>query len=134
MAWYIGFKNNTNMVKIFNYDKPVTKKIFGKLFTNVGGPFKTENQARKAAKKDGWFLSSSTKLDIQTKRKNPPTATDIYDNILAIEAIKGKRSLWPNEKFRHDFKQGGKIIGLSDGSLLIKPKKDGKKLWKNFNY
>lgn len=66
--------------------------------------------------------------------KNPPQkVTEIYGNITAIEATKGKNSLWPREKFRHDFKQGGKIVGLSDGSLLVKPKKN-KMLWKNFNY
>lgn len=67
--------------------------------------------------------------------KNPKEeATEIYGDILAIEAKKGKRSLWPNELFRHDFKKkGSKIFGLKDGSILIKPKK-GKRLWKNFDY
>ena len=71
----------------------------------------------------------------QGMRKNPPApAVEIYDTILAIEAIKGDGSLWPKEKFRHDFekKSNAKVYGLPDGSLLIKSKK-GKKLWKNFN-
>jgi len=67
-------------------------------------------------------------------RKNPVRAIEIYDNILAIEAKKGKSSLWPGEKFRHDFKKGGKIFGLGNGSLLIKPRNNNQKLWKNFNY
>ncbi len=68
-------------------------------------------------------------------RSNPlSNETEIYGDILAIEAKKGQGSLWPNELFRHDFKgKGSKIYGLRDGSLLIKPKK-GKRLWKNFNY
>lgn len=71
----------------------------------------------------------------QGMRKNPPApAVEIYDTILAIEAIKGDGSLWPKEKFRHDFekKSKAKVYGLPDGSLLIKSQK-GKKLWKNFN-
>lgn len=67
--------------------------------------------------------------------KNPPRgAVEIYDDILAIEAQKGKSSLWPNENFRHDFKaRKGKasIFGLPDGSLLVKGKK---RLWKKFKY
>ena len=71
----------------------------------------------------------------QGMRKNPPApAVEIYDTILAIEAIKGGGSLWPKEKFRHDFEKKSKarVYGLPDGSLLIKSQK-GKKLWKNFN-
>ncbi len=73
-------------------------------------------------------------VSFRSLKKNPPQATEIYSDVLAIEAKKGKDSLWPGEKFRHSFKKGGKIIGLNDGSLLIKPKKNGQKLWKNFNY
>ena len=60
-------------------------------------------------------------------------AEEIYDEILAIEAKKGKKSNFPDDLFRHDF-NGSKasIHGLKDGSLLIKSK-IGKKLWKNFN-
>lgn len=65
-------------------------------------------------------------------KKNPP-GHKIYDNILAIEARKGKNSLWPQESFRHDFKGGATVEGMQDGSLRIKSK-SGKRLWKNFNY
>jgi len=70
---------------------------------------------------------------ISKKHRNPPGRTEIYDNILAIEAKKGKNSLWPNEKFRHDFKGGATVDGLPDGSLHIRSKK-GKRLWKNIDY
>lgn len=66
-------------------------------------------------------------------KKNPPApAVEIYDTILAIEAQKGNGSLWPKEKFRHDFekKSNAKVYGLPDGSLLIKSRK---RLWKNFD-
>lgn len=67
-------------------------------------------------------------------RRNPvDRPIEIYGDILAIEAIKGNKSLWPNEKFRHDFKSGSKIYGLPDGSILIKST-NGKKLWKMFDY
>lgn len=68
-------------------------------------------------------------------KKNPPKpATEIYDTILAIEARKGNKSLWPKQDFRHEFKSSSKakIYGLSDGSLLIKST-NGKHLWKNFD-
>ncbi|MFH1398955.1 MAG: hypothetical protein ABIG95_02495 [Candidatus Woesearchaeota archaeon] len=60
--------------------------------------------------------------------------TKIYDNITAVEAVKGRESLWPGEPFRHDFKRTkGKasVYGLADGSLIVKGKK---RLWKKFNY
>ena len=63
-------------------------------------------------------------------RKNPER---IYENALAIEAEKGKDSLWPGEKFRHDFKKGAIIEGMPDGSIRIKHRK-GKRLWKKFDY
>lgn len=70
-------------------------------------------------------------------KKNPATSSNgtlIYDRITAIEAIKGKGSLWPDEPFRHDFKKGGKIFGLPNGDLLVKKDAGDKKLWKNFMY
>jgi hypothetical protein len=67
---------------------------------------------------------------------NPPVSsgTEIYERITAIEATKGNDSLWPEEDFRHDFKQGGKILGLPNGDLLIKRGRDNKPLWKNIDY
>lgn len=57
-------------------------------------------------------------------------AVELYDEIIAIEAKKGKKSLWKGDKFRHDFSKNSKakVLGLEDGSVLII---GNKKLWKN---
>jgi predicted nuclease with RNAse H fold len=67
------------------------------------------------------------------KRNLPDETIEVYDKVLAIEAKKGSKSNYPNEYFRHDFKGAteARILGLPDGSLLIKSKK-GKRLWNNF--
>ncbi len=61
------------------------------------------------------------------RRRNEPV--EIYGDIVSIRAVKGKRSLYPGEPFQHDFtERGTKILGLPDGSLLIKGKK---RLWED---
>lgn len=69
---------------------------------------------------------------------NPPQhistdgAIEIYDRVQAIEARKGKRSLWPDGDFRHDFtRKGAKVFGLQNGNLLVVGKVP---LWKMFKY
>lgn len=66
---------------------------------------------------------------LSRKRKNPPV--EIYGQVLRIEAKKGNNSLYPKEEFYHDFPKNtkAKILGLPDGSLLIKGKKP---LWRKF--
>ncbi|MBT9168124.1 MAG: hypothetical protein DDT19_01469 [Syntrophomonadaceae bacterium] len=117
-----------------------TKKWIGKLRIN-GLKYKIIGDTRQEV--HNWIKIRIQKQEfpysLVSKReqiKNPPlkNMVKIYDNILSIEAEKGKDSLWPNDKFRHDFKSSkgkAKIYGLSDGSLLIK---GNKKLWGNFNY
>lgn len=78
-------------------------------------------------------IRGGVKRSPKKKRKNSPVI--VYDKILAIEAQKGKDSNFPGEHFRHDFKRdtAAQVIGLEDGSLLIKSTK-GKRLWKEFDY
>jgi hypothetical protein len=58
--------------------------------------------------------------------KNPPTATEIYKDIIEIRAVK------PNgQRYVHKFKPGSNIYGLPNGNILIQSRK-GKRLWKNF--
>ena len=78
------------------------------------------------------YISSRPYKKRRELKKNPP-GHKIYDNILAIEARKGKDSNFPSENFRHDFKGGATVEGMPDGSLRIRSK-HGKRLWKNFNY
>jgi hypothetical protein len=57
---------------------------------------------------------------------NPPTATEIYKDIVEIKAIK------PNgQRYVHKFKPGSNIYGLPNGNILIQSRK-GRRLWKNF--
>lgn len=68
-------------------------------------------------------------------RKVGKPVKEIYDTVESIEAIKGDKSLWPGERFRHDFEGDSRasVYGLDDGSLLIKSKA-GRRLWKDFDY
>jgi hypothetical protein len=67
------------------------------------------------------------------RRKSIPRgAVLIYDEIEEIRASKGRRSNFPNDKFKHKFKtRGTKIYGLPDGSLLVIGPKP---LWDMFEY
>ncbi len=99
----------------------------------VVGPFRTKREAILYASKHGIMFMGTLKRSVRPKR-NPVEieGTEIYRDVLAIEARKGKDSLWPKENFRHDFtSKSAKIIGLPDGSLLIKGRK---RLWKRFSY
>ena len=63
----------------------------------------------------------------------PKEAVRLYSNIVEIKAKKGDDSLWPDEYFKHEFKESSKaeVYGLKDGSLLIVGHKP---LWKWFEY
>jgi hypothetical protein len=67
--------------------------------------------------------------------KNNPAGqpVELYDRLLEIRAVKGDKSLWPKERFKHEFSKGARVLGNPDGSLTIKSK-TGKPLWKHFDY
>ena len=55
------------------------------------------------------------------KKKSNPRAVLIYKSITRVEGTKGPDSMYPGEKFFHNFKRPyPKMYGLPDGSLLIK--------------
>ena len=66
----------------------------------------------------------------------------VYNRLEKIYARKGKRSLWPGQRFRHEFTASGtRVLGvqktgkylLREGDLVLRSSR-GKKLWKYFNY
>jgi len=60
-----------------------------------------------------------------TLGENPP-AVEIYRNIIEIRAEKSD-----GKRYVHKFGKGSQILGLPDGTILIRSRK-GKRLWKNF--
>ena len=121
-------------VRLIRTSKVLNQKeseVYKTEFQKLIGPFKTSNAAWTWAHENGYKARYSNPC-----KSNPPRKdmVEIYDEVLAIEAVKGGSSLWPKEKFRHNFKKNkgqAKIYGLKDGSILIKGKK---KLWKKFDY
>lgn len=120
--YYIGLRKHSSYAEIFtSVSKPVSSRY--PKFRRVIGPFGSMNSVAAYMRKHKIIMD------------NPPgKPIEIYNNILAIEAAKGDSSLWPGEKFRHNFssKKGrAKVFGMPDGSIVIKGKK---KLWKKFDY
>ena len=125
--WYIGIhKTRFGKAIIFSTAKKPTTSAYTRKYKKVIGPFMTYNAAVTHRYEKGLL-----------KRKNPVSKSRdkgivIYDNIKAIEAEKGSDSLFPGELFRHDFtKTKAKVIGMPDGSLVIK---GNRRLHKRFNY
>lgn len=72
------------------------------------------------------MLRDDLTLATGSEMTNPPTATEIYKDIIEIRAMK------PNgQRYVHKFKPGSNIYGLPNGNILIQSRK-GKRLWKNF--
>lgn len=77
------------------------------------------------------------------KRKSIKAARliEVYENIEQIFAEKGRKSLWPKQKFKHKFQKGAAVLGvkkggavrLKEGDLVIRSRR-GKRLWKMFDY
>lgn len=155
--WYIGIYNNS--ADLFATSGTITKARFP-AFNHIIGPFisldKAQAHMRKLSmhgyRKNPGLLKIARRVitrrnphcgnpmlanaqkRIDRLLRNPPTrgGTVIYDRIEAIEAKKGRSSpRWAGEKFRHKFKPGAKVIGMPDGSLVIK---GPKRLWKKFRY
>lgn len=120
--WYVGLRDDSQELEIFSSMKKPTRSSH-RQYERVVGPFSTPEDAKE------WY--DVLQPQRTAKRKGARTPVVIYDQILAIEAIKGGDSLFPLQVFRHDFDSPAKVIGLPDGSLRICGRK---RLWKNFSY
>ena len=75
------------------------------------------------------------------KSRPDPRLVEIYENIEAIYAKKGRKSLWPKQPFKHKFGKGASVFGVSrsgkvqlrQGDLVVRSRR-GKRLWRFFNY
>lgn len=134
--WYGGLDNQLRGILILEYPKKISVARLRKKmqFAGVLGPYATEQELRHQIR------LGSLNIKVSKPMKNNPKlpsvdlngAVEIYENIHAIEAKKGSKSLWPKENFRHDFAGSKtKIYGLKNGNLLIVGKK---RLWKMFQY
>ena len=75
------------------------------------------------------------------KSRRDPRLVEIYENLEEIYAKKGKRSLWPKKPFKHTFKKGAAVFGVSKGGKVKLKKGDlvvrsrrGNPLWRFFDY
>lgn len=136
--WYGGLTQDLQTILLLEYE---TRKSIHQLrrlmgFAGILGPYRTKQELMHQIRQGSMRIRVR---DQKRMQQNPrlrhvdiDDAVEIYENIHAIEAKKGKHSLWPHENFRHDFKgTQTKVYGLKNGSILIVGKK---KLWKNFQY
>lgn len=90
----------------------------------------------------GW-TKTTDEVMMARKRKSrrAPRLVEIYENLEAVYATKGKRSLWPKKPFKHAFKKGAEVLGVSKsgsvklrkGDLVVRSRR-GNPLWQFFDY
>jgi len=150
-VWYGGLDYDMRRLELVKITGSHTKASVRRRggYVALIGPFRSVSDAQKELKHTGLpvHLGRQKSTRSAVGRTNPPRrgrrlsnppsvslegAVQIYEDIHAIEARKGKHSLFPKGDFRHDFThRKTSIWGLKDGNLLIVGKKP---LWKNFNY
>lgn len=54
------------------------------------------------------------------QRNAPRGGVVIYDRLVELRAVKGWRSHYPRQPFKHRFTSPAKVIGLPDGSVLLR--------------
>ncbi len=126
--WYVGLMAGKTRGKVFTSVGIPTHGTYPE-FEQVVGPFRNLDHIRQYGQTQRITLTNAP-------RRNPPARgpVEIYGSIDAIEATKGRASLWPGEHFRHDFRgRGARILGLPNGDLLVKKGKKGR-LWNVFDY
>jgi hypothetical protein len=91
--------------------------------TFIDGPFARESTAERAAMQ--WAIgrtakSARRKTSRIQKRKNPRNLVKIYDSITRVEGTKGKTSMYPGQKFFHNFKKPYPgMYGTPDHKTLV---------------
>lgn len=128
MGWYVGVRH-TGTAKIFPSSTKPTKADYPE-YEFIMGSFRSKDSARIGL---NYALHEHERRTIKINPPSTKAGVIIYDDILEIRARKGGVSLWPKQNFVHKFKKGSQVIGLRDGSILIKSTK-GRKLWKIFDY
>ena len=128
--WYLGL-TLSGRYKVFSEAFALNEDYLRRHYEQVWGPFRSAGAAQRYIEELQGDVRSTRR--VRRLEANPPDGVELYGQVLAIEARKGSRSLWPRENFRHDFsaRHKAKVYGLEDGSILIRGPKP---LWKNFSY
>jgi hypothetical protein len=113
---------NAGAGKAFTFHGSFTSKLAAKRKeAQIPGSFIAEKSGRYYLLKPK-RIRSNPKRVTRSKRSNPHVV--IYKDITRIEGTKGNDSEYAGQKFFHNFKKPYPVmIGLPDGSLLIKSKR-----------
>jgi hypothetical protein len=108
-------KKNAGTGKAFTFHGSFTSKLAAK-----------KKEARTPGSfievRDGRYYVLKPKRIRNVKKSNPGVI--IYDQITRVEGTKGNDSQFPGQRFFHNFKRPYPVmVGLPDGSLLIRSKK-----------
>jgi hypothetical protein len=109
----------------FTFHGSFTSKILAaRREKETPGSFIHEKDGRYYVLKPKSNAKINSSIRVNRNRHTNPKEVRIYQDITRIEGTKGKESIYPGEKFFHNFKKPfPEMIGLPDGSLLIRPKR-----------
>lgn len=116
---------NPGYGKAFTFHGSFTSKLAAKRKeAQTPGSFIQEKSGRYYVLKPKRIRTRTVNKGRVAKRKANPKGILIYQAITRVEGTKGKDSHYPGQKFYHNFKKPYPVmVGLPDGSLLIRSKK-----------